>query len=147
MYICKLPQRIMDKMENDGRKAMQIPWKYETVQRIYTPEYHTFLNLVQMDKNRYGTSKDGKTREEKIPFTITKVGTNDTESLAIQIMDEHENQTYRRLSEIQKQIKSEEKEKKEKIIRRLLVWKRSIMKKLRGKRSEIQVKYPKKVRK
>jgi alcohol dehydrogenase YqhD (iron-dependent ADH family) len=42
------------------------------------------------------------------------------ENLAIQIMEEHENQAYRRLYEIQKEMKSEEKEKKEKIIKKFI---------------------------
>jgi hypothetical protein len=78
------------------------------------------MKMRQMDKYRYGTLKDKKVIEGKIPFIITKTGTNITEKLAKEIMQEYENQSYKRLYEIQKTLKSEEKIYEKEIIRKFI---------------------------
>jgi hypothetical protein len=90
-----LTQRIYDKMEKDGRKALQLPISPTVFKKICTKEYDWFMKMRQTDKYRYGTPKDKKVSEGKIPFIITKTGTNITEKLAKEIMQEYENQSYK----------------------------------------------------
>jgi hypothetical protein len=98
----------MDLVEKDGRKAVELPWKFELKREVYTQEWNKFIKIIQMDKYRYGTPKDKKIREGKIPFTITKISTNVTEEIMKQMMEKDENQAFKRLYEIQEEVKEQE---------------------------------------